>query len=133
MNKILLCCILLLFIPPSCYASWYSGIDLKILCSSNTEYNKGVCVGFIAAAASSAENRYFCKKTVDGRELLKQSAFGDCEDQKQIALPQKIKLKQALDIVFKYLNDNPAELHKSAESLVGEAMVSAFGLRKVEQ
>lgn len=43
-----------------------------------------------------------------------------------IAPPSKVTLGQMTDVVIKYMNENPAQLHKSADSIVVSAISKDF-------
>lgn len=131
-KTILMVAMALLFIAPKVWADgWVDGNELKKVCSSNNDFDQGQCLGFIAAATSSAEGHDYCEKTKGGKKVIKRSTLGDCGEPIQLALPEKMKLRQAKDIVAKYLDDNPAELHRDAVYIVDSAMINAFGFRKI--
>lgn len=130
-RSILIAILLISIAAPSTYAGWYDGNELKKICSSSNEIDQGECLGFIAAATSSSESHHYCEIIRGGKKVLKWTPPGDCKDQQQLALPEKMKLGQAKAIVVKYLDDNPAELHRDAIHIVDAAMIGAFGFRKI--
>lgn len=73
--------------------------DLKNFCNGN-DFQQGICFGFIVGVNDLGVNTSFCT-------------------------PTNVTAGQLRDIVIKFLNDNPAELHKPA---VANAM---FALRNV--
>jgi hypothetical protein len=134
MKKTFLVAVAVLFsFAPSSHAGWHDGNELKQFCSSSNDLDQGSCLGFISAAISSAGEHRYCEIIKKGGKVLKLSASGDCKDQQQLALPEKMKLGQARAVVIKYLDDNPAELHRDAVSIVNSAMIEAFGFRKLSQ
>jgi hypothetical protein len=129
----LIAAVVLFSIASLSHAGWHDGNELKKFCSSSNDLDQGSCLGFISAATSSAGEHHYCETTKGGGKVLKLSASGECKNQQQLALPEKMKLGQARAVVIKYLDDNPAELHRDAVSIVNSAMIEAFGFRKLSQ
>ena len=99
MRKILL---FTLLIPSFVHAGFYSGNELKEQCNKPTgSYNRGICHGYVASTIDMGEDLLFCP-------------------------PSKVTLGQMTDVVIKYMNENPAQLHKSADSIVVSAISKDF-------
>ena len=71
--------------------------------------NYGYCLGYIASAHDTH---------------ITWVALGDLP--RQICTPIEVTREQLRLVVVKYLEANPAELHKSADSMVINALIEAF-------
>jgi hypothetical protein len=115
------------------HAGWTDGNRLQQSCTAIGRYDTGYCHGFLSAAATVAIERIYCEKMVDGEKTYTFGTKDECENPLQIDIPGNLQLAQVLDIVLKYLNDNPAELHNPAEISVEQALFKSFGLREFKK
>lgn len=83
----------------------FTGNELKRNCG-DTDVNYGLCIGFILGV-------------VDGVLI-------DTPPDSIICIPDGVSFGQMKDIVLKYMNDNPANLHFPGASLVFYALGEAF-------
>lgn len=96
-----------LLIPSFVHAGFYSGNELKEQCNKTTgSYNRGICHGYVSAVIDIGDNILFC-------------------------LPGNVTLGQMSDLVIKYMNENPAQLHKSADSIAVSAISKDFPCKKM--
>ena len=85
--------------------SWVNGNELKKYCSSNS-YERGICLGFTSAVANIVAN-----EPVAGWRAC---------------IPDGVTRGQLRDIMVKFLDDHPEELHLEAASLAARAYKEAF-------
>jgi hypothetical protein len=83
--------------------NFQNGNKLKTHCAKEGGFSDGFCMGYIIGVA---DNRSFYICAPGGSGGVTQGQF--------------------TDIVKKYLNDNPAQLHKDADVLVLDALTQAF-------
>lgn len=86
-------------------AQFMSGNQLKDHCNkADNLVSAGLCMGYVEGVAD-ANSFLFCT-------------------------PPGVTVGQIRDVVKKYLNDNPAQLHKPGDDLATEALRSAFPCAK---
>jgi len=88
----------------------YDGNKLLDYCHDYTEvsdFGAGLCIGYVSGIADSLNNKVNSLPT-------------------PFCAPSGVIYKQLVLIIIKYLNDNPAELHKTASILVQRAFMEAF-------
>ena len=86
--------------------SWADGNDMKAYCHNNSKYWQGACEGFAMAVAAFA-----VRAPVDSDRAC---------------IPLGVSGRQLGDIMVKYLDDYPEELHFTATSLATHAFAIAF-------
>lgn len=79
-----------------------TGNELLHVCQSNNIFDRGVCAGFITAAAQVIQ--------IAGKGCFAES----------------MTLEQGRDVVLKYLTDHPEARHEAAVSLASRALIHAF-------
>ncbi len=104
MKKLLIATILLTLSAQS-NAEFYSGNELKTKCNDSNAFEKGLCMGYIAAVIDAYSGLYICP-------------------------PSNSTLGQSTDMVKKYMSDNPSQLHRSADVIVTSAMSKDFPCKK---
>ncbi len=103
MKKLLL---FILIAPSFVQAQFYSGNQLKEQCNKATgSYGRGVCHGYVAGINDAGGDILFCT-------------------------PSNVTLGQITDMVIKYINENPAQLHNSADRIVISAISKDFPCNK---
>ncbi|MBC8267156.1 MAG: hypothetical protein H8E36_00210 [Rhodospirillaceae bacterium] len=102
MKRILLIALLVGLASPA-WASYFKGNDLHKVCqsSSNEDVCSGYIMGIVDATAWTKADIAFC-------------------------VPKDSSLRQATDIVTKWLNENPEHRHLSAAGLVITALTLAW-------
>jgi hypothetical protein len=88
-------------------ADSYTGNDLTKWCDSEYQSYDGLCRGFIAATTDAWLNSLLIAN-------------------KESCLNPAITYGQIIDVVKKYLHDNPATRHKSAYGLTIQALYKGF-------
>ncbi len=89
-------------------SSWADGNDMKNFCHSEApNFSQGLCVGFAMAVAEIAGS---------------QPIF----DRQRACIPPGVKRGQLKDIMVKFLDDHPEQLHLTATSLAARAYEEAF-------
>lgn len=86
------------------------GNELLNHCHDYTEksdFGAGFCIGYVTGIAEALNNKVNSSPT-------------------PFCIPSEVIFKQLVLIVTKYLNDNPAELHKTAISIIQAALRDAF-------
>jgi hypothetical protein len=86
--------------PPA----FISGNQLHEDCTSANRADQGFCGGYITAVADMAQGL----KSID------------------VCLPKDVVIQQSVDVIKKYLADNPAARHYSAYTIVIAALNAAF-------
>ena len=92
-----------------------SGNDLQAACRGR---NQSYCLGYIEGA-TDAQGAWQWIMSTRLRPELEPSAPLYC-------IPDEVTLDQMQQVVMKYLRDNPASLHRSAEVLIRAALNDAF-------
>jgi hypothetical protein len=85
-------------------AAFIGGNQLNEDCTSASRFDQGFCAGYIIAVADMAQGL----KSID------------------VCLPKDVVIQQAVDVIKKYLADNPAARHYSAYTIVIAALNAAF-------
>jgi alanine-alpha-ketoisovalerate/valine-pyruvate aminotransferase len=87
-------------------AEFYSGNEIKSRCNEpKGSYLEAICFGYVSGVIDSNSNSYVCPAP-------------------------SITVQQAADIVKKYINENPAQLHKPADFIVTLAIAKDFPCKK---
>jgi len=103
MKRILL---LVLMTPIFVHAEFYSGNELKENCNKpSSSFGRGLCHGYVAGIIDAGSGILFC-------------------------VPSNATLGQTTDMVIKYINENPAQLHNSADRIVVSAIAKDFPCKK---
>ena len=100
MKKLLLLFFCLISTSAVAQLQFNKGNALKEYCQSTNVYEMGFCIGYVVGVADN-------------------NAMSIC-------MPPGVSQGQIRDIVKKYLNDNPAQLHRDADVLVLNALQQAF-------
>ena len=96
----------LLFVTPQLSAYWGTGNDLKDQCSrAGNDPFKGVCYGYVSGVTDSWEGGLFC-------------------------IPTGVQRSQLVEVVKKYLDENPGKLHESGSTLVINALRMSFPCKR---
>jgi|LauGreDrversion4_2_1035121.scaffolds.fasta_scaffold973333_2 hypothetical protein len=87
--------------------AFYTGNELRTKCNSEIKgsFERGECYGFIAGVVEAQSGVFVC-------------------------LPSGVTLGQVTEMVKKYINENPAQLHKSGDIIVNSAIIKDFPCRK---
>ena len=99
-----LICVVALVVMPA-QAQFYSGNELWQIMQADDYTSKGMALGFVAGVSDSWDGTLVCG-------------------------PSSVTLGQAVDIVKRFLRDNPQSRHLSAESLARVALARAWPCRK---
>lgn len=94
--------VFLVVFPSSAFPSFITGNELLNNLESESHYNRGYASGFISGVFSATEGLSHCVKS------------------------DEITLSQVSRLAEKYLQDNPAELHRAASLLLLKAFQEAF-------
>jgi len=87
-------------------AEFYSGNEIKSRCNeSKGSFLEGLCYGYITGVIDSHSSVFVCP-------------------------PATVTAQQAVDMVRKYITENPAQLHKSADTIVTMAIAKDFPCKK---
>ncbi len=86
-------------------ADFYTGNKLKTLCNSQNYVESSVCMGYVNGVTDSFSGYLIC-------------------------LPPDVTTGQLVDMVKKYMNDNPAKLHEPSTSIVIDAIKKDFPCKK---
>jgi hypothetical protein len=99
-----------LILPLVARATFINGNTLSELCSDTQDnpYKVGNCAGYVMAIADVMDRDYY--RRFDER-----------------CLPAGVGSKQLEKVVVKWLDDNPATLHLSAQYLITNALIEGFG------
>lgn len=90
---------------PALAGSFNNGNELHTRCSENG-FAEGYCFGYIAGIS----------------DVLSNAAIGDFN----ACQPKDVTVQQVVDVVKKYLKENPQDRHFTANSLVAYALSEAF-------
>jgi hypothetical protein len=97
---------LVLMTPFFVKAEFYSGNEIKSRCNEpKGSYLEAICFGYVSGVIDTNSGVFVCP-------------------------PSSVTLQQAVDIVKKYINENPAQLHKSADTIVTMAIAKDFPCKK---
>ena len=111
MKKIIIA-VLLTFIVPSAYASWKSGNELFIQCKSLK------VAGDRKLTTQELDNALTCQEYVkgwiDGHQI---------SGVPLVCVPQEVVLGSITDMVFNFLEENPAKRHWAAHRIMVSALL----------
>lgn len=91
----------------SANATFDDGNKLLNYCTSEKSFDQGVCSGLISGYMDDMQMAYTCSKA-----------------------DPKITRRQVIDVVIKFLKDNPADRHLPGVNLAWRAFVAAFDCKK---
>ncbi|MFM7273629.1 MAG: Rap1a/Tai family immunity protein [Gammaproteobacteria bacterium] len=91
-------------------AAFDTGNRLYEDCSAENYFNRGYCGGYVVGIVDTIE-------ALQGRGVLPANA---------LCIPEGATKGQLVDVVLKYLGDNPDRRHLDAGALVPEALNRAF-------
>lgn len=89
----------------SAHADFYTGNKLKSLCNSQNYVESSVCIGYTVGITDSFSGYLFCP-------------------------PAEVTAGQLVEMVKKYMNENPAKLHEPSSSIVVDAIKKDFPCKK---
>lgn len=115
MKKIALLVVTLLLPTSQSWAGWVDGSNLKSLCSTDSGFQDGMCLGYIFGVTEMLDQ----PKGID-------SSAGTAIGRRYVCIPQNVVGSQLQAIVRKFLSENPEKLHWPAHILVNNAMIAAF-------
>jgi hypothetical protein len=99
--------------------SYYTGYKLLEYCNPHLKLENssaaGVCLGYITAATDTAID-WFNTTGLDS----------------QVCVPGSVSIGKLREIVVKYLEEHPEELHKGAAGIVLNALYNAFPCEEQE-
>jgi len=119
-----------------CHATFQTGNELLEECESSSPI---FCMGYIAAVidardrADGAAFVYFldeiaCKECREADSLEGHQCRSFVEKCNiEFCIPEGVTLGQLRRVVIKHLNSNPASLHRTAASLVQNAILESYG------
>jgi len=90
-----------------------TGNELLTYCEAENFFDRGYCIGYLAAVADTHAT------IEDWKNWLKTKESLFCQ-------PKNVSQGQLNKIFIKYTNNNPSALHLTASSLVMNAFTSAF-------
>lgn len=104
-----------------------SGNELHELCSSNGDISiEGFCVGFIVAQVEGQSFGVFISVSWLGLTDTTDEGNFYIEEILDRCIPDEVPNGQIVDVVKKYLRDNPETRHESARMLIWKALRDAF-------
>lgn len=92
--------VMLTAVPAFCLQLSLTGNQLKQDALSQGAYSKGYFEGYVLGVLESAKDR--------------------------LCVPERVEMGQALEVIEKYLNEHPQELHLPASGLVLKAIQAAW-------
>jgi hypothetical protein len=118
MKRLLILSILLASLATEAKAGFEDGNELYSDCTSPEELHYGVCAGYVKGVADAGDHE---APLLDMRGGVI-SGFRWC-------LIHGITVRQSVDVVVRYLRDNPQKRYMGAAGLVAEALSQAWPCR----
>ncbi len=113
MKKIMLVlAVLILMSGYSAHAEYFSGILLNKYCNSNSDYEKGMCLGYIVGVVDSFNTTY----SVNGEKRI-------------FCIPPGVTSGQLVLVMKKSMQERPETLHLPASAHTLSALTEAFPCR----
>jgi hypothetical protein len=118
MKKFVLLITCILVACPAAAQSPFTGMMLHEACTSKIEIGEHICLMWITGLV---QGMYWSQELADFKNLGRATCLPE---------PQGVTGEQARLIVEKYMQDHPEQLHQSARSIAGTALVRAFPCNK---
>lgn len=158
LRKIILCGILSAFYPAIGWAelgaAFYTGNNLLSDCNAGSDFKKGLCVGYITGVGNGVHNgqeigfqsglldalfeMYGDKAEANKENILKKvdEEFNKSENDGTLIIvdcrPEGVINQQLVDVVVKYLVQQPEKRASAASELIIAALNQAFPCRKAK-
>lgn len=117
--KLIAIAALLLMVVPDAALAETTGIELQRRCAGDSS---SFCLGFIAGAIEVQQDWEYFSEVNPTKNAMNPFA----PQPPHFCFPKQVTLGQIVQIVNKYLNENPEKLHFAAAPLIGAALVAAF-------
>lgn len=95
-------------------AAFLDGNEFLDRCESTTDYDDGVCDGFVAGVVAM------------GLGVVENRTFALGQRLRSACVPPGVKFEQLRDVAVQYLQDNPEKRHFAAAASVWVAVAEAF-------
>jgi hypothetical protein len=109
LRRVLIVDCLLLLAAHSVHAEYFSGVLLNKYCNSQSDYEKGMCLGYIVGVVDSFKTT----STVKGEKKI-------------FCIPQGVTSGQLVLVLKKSMQEHPETLHLPASAHTLSALTAAF-------
>ncbi len=108
-----------------------SGNEIAAACDhlDEADIRGGYCIGYIIGAWEGIKIGAFEVLIVSGANGTAEELDGMVNSILGICAPVRVERGQIVDVVVRYFEENPADRHLPARSLIREAMVESFPCR----